>query len=278
MKFLFLSITFFFFLTLSSVCWALQLTLPDRAFQGDLIVGKVEPVAAVFLKGKEQPVSGEGYFVIGVPRLQKTDLLITATAGKRRVSKTVRVLAYKWKIQRIDGLPERHVNPPPEALERIKKDNQKVRKIRQSRVHPVALFLSDGFIAPVAGTITGVYGSQRILNGQPRSPHSGVDFAAARGTPVVSPANGIIRLAAKDMYLMGNTLMIDHGLGLVSIFIHLDSISASEGGRVEQGEIVARVGQTGRATGPHLHWGISVGSTSIDAARLLNKENLLPQQ
>jgi len=271
MKFLVSSIALFC-LTFSSVSWAMHLRLPDRAYQGDLIIGKVEPLATVFLKGKEQPVSGEGYFVIGVPRLQKTDLLITATSGKRKVSKTVRVLAYKWKIQRIDGLPKRHVNPPPEALVRIKNDNQKVREIRQLEVYPEPLFLKDGFIAPVKGTITGVYGSQRILNGQPRSPHRGVDFAAAKDTPVVSPANGIIRLVAKNMYLMGNTLMIDHGLGVVSIFIHLDSISAGEGDRVEQGEIVARVGQPGRATGPHLPWGISVGSTSIDAARLINKK------
>jgi len=264
-------------LTFSSVSWAVQLRLPERAFQGDLIVGKVEPAGTVFLKGKEQPVSGRGYFIIGVPRLQKTDLLITAISGKNKVSKTVRVLAHEWKIQRIDGLPERQVNPPPEALVRIKSDNQKVNEIRRAGVHPVPLFLGGGFITPVKGRITGVYGSQRILNGQPRSPHSGVDIAAAKGTPVVSPANGIVRLAAKDMYLMGNTLMIDHGMGLVSIFIHLDSISAGEGQRVAQGEIVARVGNTGRTTGPHLHWGISVGSTSIDPARLIEK-NLLSQQ
>ena len=276
MKLLISSITLLF-LTFPSISWALHLRLPDRAYQGDLIVGQVDPVGTVLLKGKKLPVSGRGYFVIGVPRLQKTDLLIKAINGKNKVTKIVRVLAYKWKVQRIDGLPKRHVSPPPKALKRIKNDNKKVRKIRQAGVHPVPLFLIGGFIAPVEGTITGVYGSQRILNGQPRSPHSGLDIAAARGTPIVSPANGIVRLAAKDMYLMGNTLMIDHGLGLVSIFIHLDSISAGEGERVEQGEIVARVGQTGRTTGPHLHWGISVGSTSIDPARLLNKKNLMPQ-
>jgi murein DD-endopeptidase MepM/ murein hydrolase activator NlpD len=242
-----------------------------------LIVGQVEPASTVFLKGKALAVSGRGYFVIGVPRLQKTDLLITARHGINEVSKTVMVMAYEWKVQRIDGLPKRQVNPPPEGLKRIKKDNQKVRAIRHSEVHPVPLFLNGGFIAPVKGRITGVYGSQRILNGQPRRPHSGVDIAAPRGTAVVSPANGIVRLAAKDMYLMGNTLMIDHGLGLVSIFIHLDSISAGEGEPVAQGDTVARVGKTGRATGPHLHWGISVGSTSIDPLRLVNKENLLPR-
>ena len=272
---LLISTIMLFILTFSSVSWALHLRLPDRAYQGDLIVGQVEPVGTVTLKGKKLPVSSGGYFLIGVPRLQKTDLLIKAMHGNKKVSRTVMVMAYKWKVQRIDGLPKRQVSPPPKAVKRIKNDNKKVRKIRQAGVHPVPLFLRGGFITPVKGRITGVYGSQRILNGQPRSPHSGVDIAAAKGTPIVSPANGIVRLAAKDMYLMGNTLMIDHGLGLVSIFIHLDSISAGEGQRVAQGEIVARVGNTGRTTGPHLHWGISVGSTSIDPARLLKKK-LLP--
>jgi murein DD-endopeptidase MepM/ murein hydrolase activator NlpD len=257
-------------LTFPSESWALQLSLSNRVYQGDLIVGKVDPLSAVFVSGKKNPVSEDGFFVIGVPRLQQTDILVTATNGDRKVSKTVRVLAYKWKIQKIDGLPQRHVNPPPEALLRIKKDNQKVRQIRQSKVHLRPLFLKDGFVLPVKGRITGVFGSQRILNGQPRSPHSGVDLAAPKGTPVRSPAAGIVRLVAKNMYLMGNTLMIDHGLGVMSIFIHLNSISAKEGEQVEQGEIVARVGKTGRATGPHLHWGISVGTTLIDPVRITN--------
>jgi murein DD-endopeptidase MepM/ murein hydrolase activator NlpD len=275
MKLLISTITLFI-LTFPSVSWALHLRLPDRAYQGDLIVGQVEPVGTVTHKGKKLPVSSGGYFLIGIPRLQKTDVLIIAMHGKKKVSGTVMVMAYNWKVQRIDGLKKRHVSPSPKAVKRIKNDNKKVREIRKAGVHPVPLFLSGGFIAPVKGRITGVYGSQRILNGQPRSPHSGVDIAAAKGTPVVSPANGIVRLAVKDMYLMGNTLMIDHGLGLVSIFIHLDSINAGQGERVKQGDVVARVGQTGRATGPHLHWGISVGSTSIDPARLPKKENLLP--
>ena len=275
---LIVSLITFFLLTLSSGVWALQLTLPARAYQGDLIVGKVEPLAAVSLKGKALAVSEDGYFVTGVPRLQKTDLLFTATGSQSTVSKTVRVLAYKWKIQRIDGLPKRHVSPPPDGLIKIKKDNQRIRDVRRAQKYPIPLFLKDGFITPVEGAVTGVYGSQRILNGKPRSPHRGVDIAAARGTPVVSPANGIVRLAAQGMYLMGNTLMIDHGLGVISIFIHLDSISAREGDRVEQGKVVARVGQTGRATGPHLHWGVSVGSISIDPARLPNKKYQLPSQ
>jgi murein DD-endopeptidase MepM/ murein hydrolase activator NlpD len=278
MKLLISSISYFilFFFPFSSFSWALEFRLPERVFQGDMVVGKVEPVAAVFLKGKELPVSEEGYFVIGVPRLQKTDLLITAGDGKRRVSRTVKVLAYKWKIQRISGLQERYVSPPPDALAQIKIDSRRVREVRRAKIYPIPLFMENGFIVPVEGRVSGVFGSQRILNGKPRSPHSGLDIAAPKGTPVVSPAGGIVRLAATGMYLMGNTLMIDHGLGVISIFIHLDSISARVGESVGQGEIVARIGQTGRATGPHLHWGISVGSISIDPARLLNKTSFLP--
>lgn len=202
MKLLLSSITLLILL-FPSVSRALHLSLPARVYQGDLIVGKVEPVGTVLLKGKKLAVSSRGYFVIGVPRLQKTDFLITAMHRKKKISKTVMVMAYQWKIQRIDGLPKHQVNPPPKALKRIKKDNKKVREIQQAGVFPVPLFLRGGFIAPVKGTITGAYGSQRILNGQSRSPHSGLDIAAAKGTPVVSPANGIVRLVAKKFVFNG---------------------------------------------------------------------------
>jgi murein DD-endopeptidase MepM/ murein hydrolase activator NlpD len=262
--------------TLASSCWALQIKLPDCAYQGDLIVGRVEPLVSVFVNGKAHPVSSEGYFVIGVPSSQKTDLSVSAGEGEEKISKTLRVFAYPWKIQRIDGLPKRYVEPPPEALEQIRKDNQKVRKIRQAESHVEPLFLRENFASPVNGKITGSFGSQRILNGLPCNPHSGIDIAAPKGTPVYSPADGMVRLVAENMYLMGNVLMIDHGLGVKSIFIHLDSIHVREGESVEKGKMVARVGKTGRATGPHLHWGVSVGSTLVDPARLVNKSNQVP--
>lgn len=264
------------FSAVSSPCWALQLSLPDTSYQGDMIVGKVEPPTTVYVSGKAHPVSSNGYFVIGVPRLAKTNLSVWSRTGDKKVSKIIRVLAYKWKIQRIDGLPNRHVNPPPEGLKQIKKDNQSVRTIRQARPHLVPLFLKGGFSPPVKGPITGVFGNQRILNGQPRSPHRGVDFAAPMDASVYSPADGIVRLVAKNMYLMGNALMIDHGLGVQSLFIHLNSITVKEGDHVKQGAIIGRVGKTGRATGPHLHWGVSIGEIPVDPARLLDKNILIP--
>jgi murein DD-endopeptidase MepM/ murein hydrolase activator NlpD len=264
------------FSMVSSPCWALQFILPDAAYQGDTIVGRILPPATVSVGGTICTVSPKGYFVIGVPRRQKTDLLVLARYGNEKKSRVIRILAYPWQIQRIDGLPERYVNPPPEALRRIKEDKEKVRAIRRAKLHPVPLFVESGFIEPVNGLITGIFGNQRILNGQPRSPHWGVDFAAPMGEPVYSPADGIVSLVAKDMYLMGNTLMVDHGIGVQSIFIHLNSIKVKKGDYVKQGSTIAQVGRTGRATGTHLHWGISVGIVPVDPARLIKKSFIIP--
>jgi murein DD-endopeptidase MepM/ murein hydrolase activator NlpD len=260
------------FLVFASICQALQIRLPEASYQGDMILGRVEPPGAVYVNGNPCPVSSRGYFVIGVPRLRKKDILVWSKTGDRKVSKIIRVLAYPWPIQRIDGLPNTYVNPSPENIKRIRSDNQKVRSVRMAAANPVPYFLNKGFIAPVQGPITGVFGSQRILNGEPRSPHQGLDFAAPLNTPVRCPADGIVRLAARDMYLMGNTLMIDHGLGMESIFMHLNGISVKEGDVVKQGHIIGRVGKTGRATGPHLHWGVSVGPIPVDPARLLKRK------
>jgi hypothetical protein len=264
-------ITFvFLFSAFPSICRAMQISLPDTSYQGDMIVGKVEPPATVYVNDKPLPVSDRGYFIFGVPRLVKKDILVWSKTGRRKTSKIVRVLAYPWKIQRIDGLPNPYVNPSPENLKRIFSDNQKVQSIRLAGANLVPLFLKKGFIAPVKGPVTGVFGSQRILNGEPRSPHNGVDFAAPMNAPVHCPADGIVRLAAENLYLMGNTLMIDHGLGVQSIFIHLNRILVKEGDAVKQGAVIGRVGKTGRATGPHLHWGVSVGTIPVDPARLFD--------
>jgi len=265
-----------FFSSVPTPGLALQLILPENAYQGDMFVGRVLPLATVSVGGTTHPVSPQGYFVIGVPRQQKTDLLVLAQVGNKKTLKIIRILAYQWQIQRIDGLPEWYINPSPERLKQIKEDNKKVRAIRQAKPYPVPLFLENGFIKPVQGSITCIFGGQRILNGQPRSPHWGVDFAAPMSAPVYSPADGIVKLVAKHMYLMGNTLIIDNGLGVQSIFIHLNSIEAKESEFVKQGATIARVGKTGRATGPHLHWGISVGTIPVDPVRMLIKSIFIP--
>ncbi len=236
-----------------------------------MILGKVEPPSTVYVNGKPYPVSARGYFVLGVSRLRKKDILVWSKTDGKKASKIVRVLAYPWPIQRIDGLPNTYVNPSPENVKRIRNDIRKVRSLRMATANLMPFFLKKGFIAPVKGPITGVFGSQRILNGEPRSPHHGLDFAAPMNTLVRCPADGIVRLAARNMYLMGKTLIIDHGLGVQSIFMHLNRISVKVGDAVKQGDVIGRVGKTGRATGPHLHWGITVGPIPVDPARLLDR-------
>lgn len=244
--------------------YALDLVLPQKAFQGDLVVGRTRPGAQVEAAGAALPVGPGGHFAFGVERERKTDIVVTATAGEDAATHTIAVYARPWKIQRINGLPEKYVSPDPETEKRILAEIERIRAVRRAASPSDGLFLEKGFMQPVQGEITGVFGSQRILNGKPSSPHSGVDIAAPRGTPVRAPADGRVCLVDRDMYLTGGTLMVDHGLGVRSIFIHLYAIDVKVGDRVLQGNPIAKVGMTGRATGPHLHWGVTVGDVKID--------------
>jgi len=257
-------------LALPTFCWSVQLTLPGRAYQGDIFVGQCKPPAAVFVDGKAVTVSSKGYFAVGVSRDRKKNLIVLATDGGKKVSEVVLIMAHPWSVQRIDGLSNQYVEPPLAARKKIQKDNQRIRDCRAGTSYSDPLFLKDGFSTPVEGAKTSDFGSLRILNGRSRSPHRGVDFAAVEGASVFSPADGIVSLTATGMVLMGNVLMIDHGLGVQSVFIHLDRVVVQKGERVQKGQTVAHVGKTGRATGPHLHWGVSVGTTAVDPVRLLD--------
>ena len=266
-----LSILFFWDI---SFAMPLDLNLPKTAYQGDLIVGRTEPTAEVRVKGKRLVVGPQGYFVLPVPRDQKTDFQVTVKSEAKTLSRIIRILAYPWRTQKIKGLPKKYVTPPPEQQKRVISDNRKVQNIRGDHPYPAPFFVRKGFIKPVKGTVTSPFGLNRVLNGKPKNFHSGIDIAAPLGHPVRCPADGIARLVDTDMFLMGKTLMIDHGLGVTSIFIHLDVIMANTGDLVRQGELIARVGKTGRATGPHLHWGVSAGRTPLDPQRLINLQFL----
>jgi Peptidase family M23 len=254
-----------------SAGWCLDVILPQTAYQGDLVVGKVEPLTRVWLKDKPQIVGPQGHFVIAVPRDQKKDLRVTLRSKGKTRSHTIRVWAYPWTTQKINGLPKKYVSPSAEQQNRVVSDNRKVQNIRGDHPYPVPFFIRKGFIKPVAGAVSGSFGRSRILNGKPKNPHSGVDFAAPLGHPVRCPADGIVRLVDLNMYLMGKTLMVDHGLGVRSIFIHLDDITVRTGDLVRQGDVIARVGKTGRTTGPHLHWGVSAGGIPLDPLRLIDR-------
>ncbi|MCW8916806.1 MAG: M23 family metallopeptidase [Magnetovibrio sp.] len=230
--------------------------------QGGLVVGQVEPGAQVQLNGEAIEVAANGAFVIGFARDAKPSATLTVITGGKTDFQKLTIAKQNYKIQRIDGLPSRKVTPNPADVARIKADNAQIWKVRVS-MNADTRFLS-GFQWPVTGPISGVFGSQRILNGKPKSPHNGVDIAAPRGSTIVTPADGVVALVHQDMFYTGKTVMIDHGMGLTTVYAHMDDVSVIEGQVLIQGDSIGTVGKTGRATGPHLHWGMTWKSTHLD--------------
>ena len=238
--------------------------LEGQSSQGGLLRGRVAPGSAVTLDGAPVRVSEEGWFLVGFGRDAPPEAVLTATfPDGRRERRVLRIEPREYRIQRIDGLPPGKVTPRSEEdLARIRAEVAMVKKARLVD-DPRTDFL-DGFRWPVKGRITGVYGSQRILNGQPRRPHYGIDIAAPAGTKVLAPAAGVVTLAHPDMFFSGGTLILDHGHGLSSAFLHLSRILVEVGERVAQGQPIAEVGSTGRSTGPHLDWRINLFDRRID--------------
>jgi murein DD-endopeptidase MepM/ murein hydrolase activator NlpD len=212
----------------------------------------------VTLDGKPVPVDAAGHFLLGFGR----DAAAHAILVEGTTRQTLSIAKRDWPIQRIDGLPPAKVSPDPGQLSRIRAENQLIAE-RRAIVGPRADYLS-GVVAPAAGIVSGVFGSQRILNGEARAPHSGTDIAAATGAPVRAIAAGTVSLVHADMFFTGKTVMIDHGLGLQSVYAHLSRVEVSEGQRVGKGEGIGAVGASGRATGPHLHWGASWLDVRLD--------------
>ena len=238
--------------------------------QGSFILGKTDPNSKVFVDNKKIRVSKDGYFAFGLDRDRKNNVIIKITKnGKSKtIEKTVRKRDYK--IQRIDGLPPKQVTPPPEVYERIKKDNILIGKARS--IDTPYDFFKDKFIFPIDKyIITGVYGSQRILNGKPRRPHYGIDFHAPEGTPVKAMMDGEVTLAEDDMYFTGGTIIFDHGHGISTLYMHMKDINVKVGQKIKQGQIVGSLGQSGRATGPHLDIRLNWFDVKLDPITVLNK-------
>ena len=258
-------------LSYTPAVWSLHLVLPETAYQGDLIMGQTDPEIEIRAKDKPLTVGPQGYFVLPVPRNQKKDIRFTVRYQNQTRSQDVRILAFSWRTQHIKGLPHKYVTPNLDQQRRVVADIQKVRKIRAAPTYPIPIFLKNGFQKPLIGPVTSPFGLNRILNGKPKQFHSGVDLSAPRGHPVKSPADGIVRMVDPHMFLMGKTLILDHGLGVTSTYMHLDKILVSVGDLVSQGQTIAHVGKTGRATGAHLHWGVNVGLTPVDPMRLIDR-------
>ena len=247
---------------------ASELHLEGEFVQGGLVRGQVAPGSAVWLDGRELRVSAEGRFVFGFGRdaPPRTELAVRHPNGQEE-RRTLDIAARAYKIQRIDGLPPHQVTPTEEDLARIRADAKLIEaaKARNSE----GLGFTQEVAWPALGPISGIYGSQRILNGEPRAPHRGVDVAAPAGTPVAAMASGVVSLAEPDLYLTGGTVMIDHGHGLHSIYVHMQDVSVEVGQAVTQGAPLGTVGTTGRATGPHLHWGVYWFDEAVDPALLV---------
>ncbi len=246
-----------------AVAHCAEVTLTGEATQGGLLIGRTAVGNTVEWQGRNLRVSPDGVFLVGFGRDAKprSSIVVVDKEGAGQTI-TVDVARRDYRIQHIEGLPQEKVTPPPAVSERIRSEGARVAAAR-SRDDPRTDF-ANGFIWPLEGRITGVYGSQRVLNGEPRRPHFGVDVAAPVGTPVMAPADAVISFADPDLYFSGGTLIMDHGHGLSSTFIHLSRILVEEGQEVRQGEPVAEVGMTGRATGPHLDWRMNLFDVRLD--------------
>ena len=237
--------------------------------QGSFILGKASPNTKIFIDNRNIRVSKEGYFAFGLDRDRKNDVIINIQKDGETKKIIKKIFKRKYKIQRIDGLPPKQVTPPPEVYERIKKDNILIGKARS--VDTAFDFFKNKFIYPIDKyIITGVYGGQRILNGKPRRPHYGIDFHAPEGTPVKAMMDGEVTLAEKDMYFTGGTIIFDHGHGISTLFMHMKDINVKVGQKIKQGQIVGTLGQSGRATGPHLDIRLNWFDVKLDPATILN--------
>ncbi|WP_144395219.1 M23 family metallopeptidase [Pleionea sediminis] len=236
--------------------------------QGGFLIGQVSPKMNVMFLDKEVPVSDDGKFIIGFGRDFPAQATVTFKSDDKSFIESFNIRAREWNIERIDGLPPSKVTPrSQETIDRIIRESKLIREAR-AQVSTLQSF-AQLFKQPATGRISGVYGSQRVLNGKPKRPHYGQDIAAPVGTPVYAPIDGKVSLAHNDMFYSGATLIIDHGQGLSTTYIHLNEIVVEEGQAVSQGQKIGTIGQSGRATGPHLDWRINWFDQRLDPALFL---------
>ena len=238
-----------------------------KFIQGHYIIGITDPTSEIIIDKKKVKVSDDGYFVFGIDRDRKFDLTVTQIKNGNKKKFIKKVLKRKYNIQRIAGLEESKVTPPESVYKRIKEENNRIGEARA--INSDLPFFKKKFIIPVKGIISGVYGSQRILNGKPKWPHYGIDIAAKKGTKIKSSATGIVTMAEPDLYYTGGTIIMDHGHGISTIYSHLAKLNVKVGDKVLQGDIIGTVGSTGRSTGPHLDFRVNWFQTRLDPMSVL---------
>lgn len=246
-----------------------SVALPASIVQGGLLMGRAPAGSRVVYEGKALRVSGDGRFVLGVAREQTGTVQLRVTPpGSATQALDVPIVDRVFPLEQVNGVPEGTVNPTPELAARMEREQAEVSAARLRDDDRTDY--DTKYLWPVSGRISGLYGSQRVYNGTPKTPHSGLDVAAAQGTAIQAPAGGIVIFAKPDLYLTGGTVLIDHGHGVSSNFLHMSRIDVKVGERVEQGQVIGLVGATGRATGPHMHWGMSWFGVRVDPQLLVD--------
>jgi murein DD-endopeptidase MepM/ murein hydrolase activator NlpD len=247
----------------------LAVEFQGKFMQGHFIIGKTEPETKVLINEKKVRVTNDGYFVFGIGRDRKYNIVITLNKDGDRQKIVKKVFKRKYNIQRIDGLPEEQVTPAEKMYAKNKKENKLIgsaRNIDSNLTH-----FKNKFTVPVENIIiTGVYGSQRILNGKPKRPHYGLDFAADEGTKIKAMLDGTVTLAETGLYYTGGTLMFDHGHGISTLYMHMQKIFVKKGQKIKQGDVIGTVGSTGRATGAHLDVRLNWFQTKLDPETVLS--------
>jgi murein DD-endopeptidase MepM/ murein hydrolase activator NlpD len=246
------------------------LELDGDLVQGGIVRGNVAPGSRVTLDGEALDVLEDGTTFAGFGR-DAPATAVLVVQNEATCEQTLHIARRDYKIQRVEGVPAQTVTPPAGQLERIRRERALVGAAKGQRLQRPDLLLGAlaSFQWPAQGPISGVYGSQRYYNGEPRSPHYGVDVAVPTGTPVYAPTAGVITLAEPDLFYSGGTIILDHGFALSSSFLHLSKVRVEVGQEVRAGDVIGEVGASGRATGPHLDWRMSWRKQRIDPQLLV---------
>ena len=237
--------------------------------QGGIVIGQNKLAKKVFFNKKIIQISKDGYFMFGFGRDYKSSstLKIIKDSKDDILEYNFNIEKSIYKIEKINGLPNKMVTPEPEFYKKINEDRTLIKNSMNEKYFVDKFPLT--FIKPTEGRISGIYGSQRILNGVKKNPHGGLDIAAPEGTPIKTMSDGKVLLAAKGLYYTGNIVIIDHGYELKSMYIHMKDINIKKGDLVKQGQIIGTVGSTGRSTGPHLHWNVYWNKIRVNPEILL---------
>ena len=260
------NLVFFFVIFVASQAFGVE--FQGKFIQGHFIIGKTDPKTKIWIDKQKIRVTDDGYFAFGIGRDRKYDIVISLEKDEKKQRIVKKIQKRDYKIQRIEGLSEKKVTPPKEVYDRIKRENKLIGDARS--LDSNLTFFKNKFINPLDNAIvTGVYGSQRILNGKPKWPHYGIDFAAKEGTKIKAMLDGTATMVETDLFYTGGTLIFDHGHGISTLYMHMQKIFVKKGQDVKQGDIIGTVGSTGRSTGPHLDVRLNWFGTRLDPATVL---------